>query len=58
MKQKLENKDEMLECNLSTVLGAIRGSSGYWNRVCSDLNVMKFLIHIRNVYTIFNLQEF
>jgi hypothetical protein len=40
MKQKLENKDEMLECNLSTVLGAIRGSSGYWNRVCGDLSVM------------------
>ncbi len=39
-KQKLENKDEMLECNLSTVLGAIRGSSDYWSRVCGDLSVM------------------
>ena len=40
MKQKIANKDEILECNLNTVLGAVRGSSGYWNRVCGDLNVM------------------
>jgi hypothetical protein len=25
---------------MSTVLGAVRGSTGYWNRVCGDLIVM------------------
>jgi hypothetical protein len=53
MKQKLKNKDDILECNLSTVLGAVRGSTGYWNRVRGDLIVMDenlnsaiFLLHL------------
>jgi hypothetical protein len=37
---RIARKDEKLECNLSTVLGALRGSNDYWYRICGDLQLM------------------
>ena len=35
--QKINNNDEEIEINLSTVLHHVRNSKQYWNRVASDL---------------------
>ena len=58
MKQKIKNKDEILECNLSTVLGAVRGSSGYWNRVCDDLSVMDENLGPATFFASFSISEY
>jgi hypothetical protein len=39
-KNKVQNKDDQLECSLNTVMGAVRGSNGYWNQVNGDLETM------------------
>ena len=38
--EKIRSNDQKLECNLSTVLSAIRGSNEYWSRICGDLQLM------------------
>ena len=37
---KIKNKDQELEANLSTVLASVRGSNEYWSRICGDLKLM------------------
>jgi hypothetical protein len=37
LKNKIEDKDSILESNLSNMMAALRGSSQYWNRICGDL---------------------
>jgi hypothetical protein len=58
MKQKLKNKDDILECNLSTVLGAVRGSTGYWNRVRGDLIVMDENLNSAIFFASFAIAEY